>query len=60
VVPVAKYIGDISTGVVHIDESDCPEISKIAVGDRILFKTLEDATEAGYSECSICFLGKSE
>jgi hypothetical protein len=60
VISLARYVGDISTQVVHIDDPPCPEIEKIDAADRIYFKTLDAALEAGYSECSTCILKKSE
>jgi hypothetical protein len=60
VISLARYVGDVSAQVVHIDDPPCPEIEKIDAADRIYFKTLDAALAAGYSECSTCFLRESE
>ena len=48
----AKYIGNASSKKFH--HPDCKWGQKIAPGNRVEFKTREEAVEAGYEPCKVC------
>ncbi len=47
------YIGNKRTGVFH--REDCEFAKKIALYNRVEFSSIEEAIEAGFRKCKICF-----
>lgn len=48
----AKYIGNVRSKKFH--RPDCEWAQKIAPGNRVEFKTRDEAVEAGYVPCKVC------
>ena len=48
----AKYIGNASSKKFH--HPDCKWGQKIAPGNRVEFRTRDEAVEAGYVPCNVC------
>ncbi|MDN5363982.1 MAG: micrococcal nuclease [Eubacteriales bacterium] len=47
-----KYIGNIRSRIFH--RPDCQWAQKIALRNRVEFKSREEALEAGYRPCNVC------
>jgi len=50
--PEARFVGNRASGIVHC--VDCPYAQRMAPANRVPFRWLEDAIEAGYRPCRRC------